>query len=98
MGEDVKYFIKIGNRYLSWVDENWYETNKKKPAIFNTIVDVKEIVKQLSKHYVYNPFIFEVVNYDYENAREIKLYEKPKDIPFFKKEEKPFTIKCKLRF
>ena len=55
------YYIKIGNRYLSWVDENWYETNTKEP----TFISWDEVIKYmnlLKKHYVYNAVIFESVH------------------------------------
>ena len=51
------YYIKIGNRYLSWVDENWYETNKKEPTYFN-YDELINSIKLLEKHYVLNPTVF----------------------------------------
>lgn len=97
--DTIKYFIKIGERYLSWVDNNWYETNKKSPSYFNTLVETKEAVSKLAMHYVYNPIVFEVVNYDLDNAKQIKLYEQPKKDPYFDKiDDKPVKIKCVFKF
>lgn len=59
------YFIKIGERYLSWADENWYETNKKEPTYF-TWHEIINIIKLLEKHYVFNPLIFQHYN-DHDN-------------------------------
>ena len=96
--DSIKYFIKVGDRYLSWVDENWYETNKKGPSLIDNIIDVKNTVSKLSKHYVYTPTIFEVANYDFDNAKEIKVFKAPKLDPYFDKEVKPVKIKCKITF
>ena len=92
----TNYFIKIGERYLSWVDENWYETNKEKGTLFDTISDVKDAISKLAKHYVYSPLVFEIENFNFNNAKQIKLYEKPKEDSFFKATLKPIKLKFKM--
>ena len=96
--DTIKYFIKIGERYLSWVDDNWYETNKKSPSYFDTLVEIKNAIAKLANHYIYKPLVFEAINYDLINAKEIKLYKEPKKDPYFDKEDKPAKIKCIFKF
>lgn len=92
----MKYFIKIGERYLSYVDYHWYETAKECVTVFDSITSIKNVLSMLKKHYVYNPTIWE----ENENGeiKEIKLYKAPKPDPYFDTKKEPLKIKCTVKF
>lgn len=47
------YNIKIGERYLLWIDDHWYETSAN-PSLTLTKEEAIYALNLLKKHYVYN--------------------------------------------
>ena len=45
--------IKIGNRYVSWCDEYWYETTPY-PTFIYSKDSALSVIKQMTKHYQYS--------------------------------------------
>lgn len=50
----TSYGVMIGNRWLYWMDERWYETTEVPMRVADTYYEAMKIVKALRAHYVYN--------------------------------------------
>lgn len=58
----MNYAIKIGDRYLQWVDSHWYETTNEPIGLFKIPDEARSAIKQLKKHYVHNLQIMKFTN------------------------------------
>ena len=95
----MKYKIKVGDRFLLWVDECWYETEKEGGVFFDTIEDVKTIIRQMNKHYRFDVKVLEI-DFDKNTEKEIDVKVKPKLIipTIANKSNADFGIKCVISF
>lgn len=57
MSNTFKYTVKVGDRFLAWVDDRWYETQKEPIALFELPEDARRAIKMLKKHYAFDTHI-----------------------------------------
>lgn len=89
----MKYKIKVGDRFLLWVDECWYETEKDGGVFFDSIDDVTSAILQMKKHYRFDVKVFEISPNGLDKEISIS-FAKPKTAVIKVNKDDAFMLNC----